>query len=801
MLSNYLKIAVRNLLKQKFYSAINIMGLAVGIASCLLIMVYIQDELSYDRFHTKADRIYRLNEFIETEGSGERSSSMPFPVGPTLLDEYPSYVDNYVRLFDFQAPSLSLGNLENDKQFNESRIFFVDSTFFDVFDYELLQGDKFSALREVNSLVITESMAQKYFDNADPIGKSLRFQGTQDLEVTGVMPDAPLNSHWQFDFLVSFSSLRQHYEGHLPETWYWNPCWTYIVLNESRTPIDLEELLPEFVQKYFPEIIRNDTRVALQPLTDIHLKSDLDFEIQANSSEDNVYVFAIIGGFILLIAAINFMNLSTARSIKRAREVGLRKTIGGQRSQLITQFLSESVVTTIIALLVSFILVSLTLPYFNALAEKSVTMDVLLTESVLVGVIVIVIAIGIGSGLYPAFVLSSFSPKRALESERSRGKGLNIRRVLVILQFTISIFLIVATVIAIQQLDHLRKSDNGFDSEQVLFVPVLKTSMGMQYKIFKDEVSRDPRVLQVTALEEVLGAKHQGANYQFEGMEESKLFSRLNIRHDFFKTFGIDIAAGRAYSEDIKSDVFEALVVNEALVRQMGWTNEEAVGKKYRFGNREGTIIGVSRDFNFTSKHNRIGPLVLHLNTNPFAFELFIKYMALRVDMTDLPATISSINENWKALVPERPFQYFFLDDELNKLYKAEEKLSRVAGIFSFLAIVVACLGLFGLASFMTEQRSKEIGIRKVMGGSIGQIVALLSGGFSLLVAISITLAIPISWLVLEAWLQGFAYRIDINWIVFPVVGMATLLIALATISFQAFKAASISPAKSLKQE
>lgn len=801
MLRNYVKIAVRNLLSSKFYSFINITGLAVGIACCLFILIYVNDELSYDRFHTNADRTYRLNEFIETEGSGERSSSLPFPSGPTLQAEYSTLIETQVRLFNFQAPTLALTNKDKEKEFNEPRIFFVDSTFFDVFTYRAVSGDLTTMLDEPNSIVLTKSMAQKYFDDEDPMGKSLQFQGTQELVVTGVLEDAPTNSHFQYDFLISFPTLYPHFGGQYPQTWYWNPCWTYVVLKEGVSPTDVEANFPDFIKKFFPQVIVNDTRMALQPLHDIHLTSDLEFEIQANGSEENIYVFLVIAVFILVIAGINFMNLSTARSVKRAKEVGMRKTLGSMRSQLIGQFLIESTLLTLLSILLAAGLVLLSLPSFNALAEKQVTAMALLESNILLGLVFILLVIGIGSGIYPAFVLSAFKPAKVLKGAVIKGKGLNLRKVLVIVQFTISIFLITGTVVAIQQLNFLRTDETGFNSEEVIFIPVSKSSVATQYKTLKDELKSNSQVLEITALEEILGAKHQGANYQFEGMSESKLFSRLNIRHDFLKTFDMELVNGRGYLEDNPTDDSLALVVNETLIKQMGWTNETGVGKRFQFGRWNGEIVGIVKDFNFESKHTGIRPLVLHLNTRPQAFNLFIKYMAIRVNTADLRGTIGHIESKWKTMVPDRPFEYFFLDDELNNLYKAEEKLGKVASVFSFLTITVACLGLFGLASFMAEQRKKEIGIRKVLGGSTSSIIMLLSGGFSKLVIAAIVISFPLSWLGINGWLQNFAYHIEPNWLVFGLVGLATLFLALITVSLLSYRAAGLNPVKSLKYE
>jgi putative ABC transport system permease protein len=802
MLRNYFTVALRNILKDKFYSVINVFGLVLGIASCIFIAIYIHDELSYDRFNTKADRIYRLNEFIETEGSGERSSSVPFPTGPTLAEDYANVIESQVRFFDFQSPTLLISEKESKKEFNEANVLFVDSTFFQIFDYELNKGDKATALQKPNSVLLTESAAQRYFGSEDPIGKFIQIEGRQDIVVTGVMPDPPRNAHFRFDFLISFSTLRNFFNGQYPTTWYWNPCWTYVLLKEGVKPAEVEKNFPAFIQKYFPEFIRAEARMSLQPLTDIHLTSDLEFELEANGSEENIYVFTIIGAFILFIASMNFMNLSTARSAKRAKEVGLRKTLGSQRRQLISQFLLESLIISLVAILLSVGVAMMGLTFFNALAEKSIGYNILLHPVILFTLFAIFIVVGIGSGLYPALVLSSFVPIKVLKDSTVKGgRGAILRKTLVVVQFSLSIIMIISTVIAINQLNFLRKSDTGFDQNQVLYISALRTPITTTYPTFKKEMEERPDVLSVTGVYDVVGSKHQGDNFRFEGMDKSKLFSVMWVNHDFFKTFGLDIVAGRPFKENITTDDSLALIVNEALVKQFGWTAEEAIGKPFEDQRFKGEIIGVVEDYNFVSKHREIEPLAIQLRSNPGHFNFSLKYVAIKLDSKNLPATVAAIEEKWKALAPGRPFDYFFLDQELDKLYKDEERLGKVAGIFSVLAVIVACLGLFALASFMAEERKKEIGIRKVMGGSVTEIVLLLSKDFSTLIAIAFVIACPIAWYGVHSWLSNFAFHVDINWFVFLMVGVVTLLIALLTISYRALQAAYTNPVNTLRHE
>ena len=802
MLRNYFTVALRNILKDKFYSLINVFGLMLGIASCIFIAIYIQDEISFDRFNSKADRIYRVVEFIETEGSGERSSSAPFPVGPTLAEDYNTMIESQVRFFDFQSPTLLMSLKDGNKEFNEPNVLFVDSTFFQVFDYEVSKGDKATALQKPNSILLTESTAKRYFGDDDPLGKLMQVEGQQELMVTGVMPDPPHNAHFKFDFLISFSTLRNFFGGQYPRTWYWNPCWTYVVLKDGVKPKDVESYFPAFVQKYFPEQIKDESRIQLQPLTDIHLTSDLQFELEANSSEENIYVFAIIGAVILFIAGMNFMNLSTARSAKRAKEVGLRKTLGSQRRQLVFQFLLESLIISFIAIVLAVLASVASLSFFNVLSEKSIDYSIFLNPTIIGALAAIFIIIGIGSGLYPALVLSSFVPIKVLKDSQAKGgRGAILRKTLVVMQFSLSIIMIISTVIAINQLDFLRKSDTGFSKDQVLYISALRTPITRTYPAFKKEMEQRPDVVSVTGVLDVLGSKHQGDNYRFEGMDRSKLFSVMWVNLDFFKTFGLEIIEGRDFQENITTDDSLALIVNEAMATQMGWTNEQAIGKQFDYNQYHGQIVGVVKNFNFVSKHRTIEPLILQLRSNPGHFNFSLKYVAMKLKTDNLPATVAAIEAKWKELAPGRPFDYLFLDQELDKLYKDEEKLGKVAGIFSTLAVIVACLGLFALASFIAEERKKEIGIRKVMGGSVSQIVMLLSKDFSKLIAIAFVIACPLAWYAVNAWLNNFAFHVEISWLVFILVGIITLLIALLTISYRALQAAFANPVKTLRHE
>ncbi len=802
MLKNYFKITYRNFLRQKVYSLINLSGLAIGIACSILIFIFIHDELSYDTFHTKSKRIYRVLEKFESEGVGEHSASLPFPTGPALKTDFSRQIEHVVRFFNFQSPSLALANKAADKGFNEPNIFFADSTFFDVFDFELISGDKNTALDEPNTILITRSMARKYFEDEDPMGKTLEFQGKQNLIVKGVLEDTPTNAHFQFDFIVSFSSLKSSFGGGYPRSWYWNPCWTYIVLEEHTSKEDFEAQFPEFVLKYFPDFIKEDITLQLQPIEAIHLTSKLDYEITANSDAKNIYIFGVVAVFVLLIAAINFINLSTARANKRAKEVGVRKSLGSAKSQLINQFIFESIVYSFLSLLVALLIVLIVLPAFNQLTEKTVPYSILLEPIFSFGLLGLTLVIGILSGFYPAFVLSSFKAVAILKNSHLKTNGLNFRRVLVTSQFAISIMLIVGAFIVLKQLNFLQQKDAGFDEENIVMIPVIQSPMGQHYETFKTAALQHAAVKSMTAVEEIVGAKFQVGNYEFEGMDESKPFPRFNVRHDFISTMNISLAAGRPYDQAIQTDDSLALIVNETLVSNMNWSLEEAVGKRFSYrGQMKGQVVGVVNDYNFTSKHHPIAPLVITLNTRPGAFNLFIKYVAVKVDGNQLEPALAALEDAWISVLPERPFDFFFLDDRLNDSYKSEQKLSSITLVFSLLAVAVACLGLFGLATFNVEQRTKEIGVRKVLGIETKGILKLLSREFMYLIGLAFLVAIPLSYYFLNAWLNGFAFRTTIEVWPFLIAGVLTFAISFLTIVYHALKASLINPVETLKCE
>ncbi len=793
------KLIFRTFKKELLYSLINLFGLATGITCFIFIVLYTSDELSFDKYHEKADRIYRLNEFYEAnDGSGERSASLPFPVAEVLANDFPDVIEHYVRIFNFQAPALTVKYEPKDLEFNERRFFFVDSTYAKVFNLTLLKGTVETALQRPNNVVISETTAAKYFPGEEPIGRILRFQDRVDLLVTGVMPDMPLNSHFHADFLASFPTIRNFYNGNYPQGWFWNPCWTYLLLREDANAELLTARLPGFVNDHFPADIKEDVHLKMQPLTDIHLGSHLDFEIEPNGSESDVYTFVGIAFFVLGIACLNFVNLMTATSVRRSKEVGLKKTLGSSRRALFFQFVTEAVMMTAAGVLIALVLSFLALPLFNDFTGKQLTLNIF-SPDIAVGLASITIIVGIMSGIYPAIVISSYRPLSALKFKDTTS-GKIFRKSLVAIQFALSFALVIFTLAATRQLKFLQQSDMGFRTTNVIMIPVMRTPIGSQYKVFTERAKEDHSIESVTALEEILGSKFQTANYRFEGMYKESLYPRLNVRHDFLSTFGIPLLAGRDYSIDQPTDDSLAIVVNESLVEGIGWTPENAIGRSFQFGDYNGRVVGVFKDFHFTSKHAPIGPLVLHLNTRPGAFNLFLKYMAVRITGNDLSASIERLRTLWDETVPSKPFEYFFLDSELDNLYRAEANLSRVVAAFSSLAILVACLGLFGLASYDAETRKREISIRKVFGGSPGKIINMILSGYIRLLLISIAIACPLVYVALSKWLTGFAYHIDMPFDSFMAATAIILGMGILAVGYKSWHAANVNPVKALKE-
>ena len=801
MFRNYLTTALRNLQRNKLYTVINVLGLAVGVACFILIMLYVQDELSYDQYHSKADRIYRLVEKIELEGQGEESSSNPFPVAPTLKNDYPGLIEHAVRFFNFQVDkrTLKIGDLK----FAEKQVFFADSNVFEVFDFPLLKGNPKEALAGPNLIVISEEMGRRYFGDEDPVGKIIEYEGNIPLEVTGVFDEIPTQSHFQFQALISFPTLKPMVGQTFYKNWVWNPNWTYLLLAEDVAPEELEGQFPIFIEKYYPDFIKTQITHYLQPLSDIHLNSHLDYEIEPNSNKSTIYIFSLIGFFILLIACINFMNLATARSAKRAQEVGMRKVLGAHKGQLIRQFIGESMVMSFLSLLVALFLISIALPFFNQIAGKNISQDLLLAPQFLCMLLGIGVVVGLLSGLYPALYLSSFLPVRVLKGKLKSSRGDRIfRKGLVITQFAISLVLIISTAVIYDQFDFMRSADTGFTKDQIVVIPT-KPEIIPKIELFREELLKHPEIKNLTIMNEIMGVHHNVHEYNYEGMEPGKwiYFPSLIVNEDFVETFDLEIVAGRDFSREISTDDTASIIINETMVKHLGWgTPQKALGKQFYTPRGKERVVGVIKDFHFVSLKDKIRPFVLDI-TSGSAKSFFTKNIAVRISPKKMKESLAYMDKVWTSMSPDHPFDYTFLNSELDNLYRDESKLGDLVGYFSILAVFIACLGLFALASFTAEQRTKEIGIRKIMGSSIYGIIQLLAVDFMKLVFFANLIAWPLAWYMMQEWLTGFAYHTKMQWWVFLAAGLVVIFISLATVITQAYKAGRTNPVLALREE
>ncbi|MCI0692163.1 ABC transporter permease [candidate division KSB1 bacterium] len=803
MFKNYLKLAYRHFRKHKAYSFINVFGLALGMACCILMLLYVQDELSYDEFHNNAERIFRVVCDEKNEGQIRRLASTFAPLTPPLLAEFPE-IERVVRLFPYNA-TVALGA---EKRFQENRFLFADSTVFEVFSFAFLQGDPRTALREPNALVVTAATAQKYFGDENPLGKILAVE-QRDFKITGVLKDVPHNSHFDFDFLASFNSVNAIMGTWvLQRGWYWPPMYTYVMLPSAAAAPAIESRLPEFSRKHLHANLALRQTLHLQPLMDIHLHSDLEGEIAPTGNIAYVYIFSAIAAFILLIACINFMNLATARSANRAREVGLRKVVGAQKPQLMKQFLGESFFYAVLALLLALTLVELFLPVFNTLVGKQVEMRYAGNWVVAVGLLALTLIVGMMAGSYPAFFLASFRPLQVLQGKILTGSGgrspLRIRAVLVVAQFIISIGLIAVTMIVHAQLRFIQEKRLGFDKERLVVIPIRDEVVQQNFSAVKNSLLAQTGVAQVSAISNF---PWEQGYYDFfihaEGMSpETKLnMPTLLVEQDFIRVLDMQIVAGRDFAKEHSTDAQEAFILNEAAVKKLGW--ESALDKKIKMESvaagkpREGRVIGVVKDFHLRSLHYEIEPLVLLISPEPY----YLDNIVIRLGTENISQTLASLGRTWREIAPHRPFEYFFLDEQFDRLYRKEQKLAQIFNYFSAMAILVGCLGLFGLASFVAEQKTKEIGIRKVLGASVASIVLLLSKEFTKLVFVATLVAWPLAYFAMSRWLQDFAYRIDLSFWIFLLAGAIALLIAWLTVSWQAVKAALANPVEALRYE
>jgi putative ABC transport system permease protein len=791
MIKNNLKIAFRNIQRHKGFSLINISGLAIGMACCLLILLFIRDELRFERFHANADKIYRtiIDEYVD--GKWGHNVGSPDLLGPALKEEYPE-VASYTRLFNPDWIDKWMVSVEG-KYFYEEKLFFADPTLFDVFTFPLLQGNPKTALKDPNSVVITNKIAQKYFGKENPIGKLITIDDTVEAKITGIARSVPENTHFAFDLLVSFESVP--YKWAL-NTWKTQQFYTYILLTETYPQEELDEKLSGFFEKVFGK--QTNFKLWLQPIKDIHLHSRTFNNDMAENNSDMayIYIFATIAVFILCIACINFMNLSTARSLQRAKEVGVRKIMGAHRRQLIKQFLGESFVFSILAGCIALFLLIFCLPIFNALAGKNISMNQ--KEILFIGLVMAGIAFMTGflSGSYPSLFLSSFPPIKGLKGHFSAGeKSAVFRRILVIMQFTVSVVLITGTFIISDQIQYCLTKNLGFHKENVVVLPLRSRKTIASYRPFRNTLMKNPSIMNAAGSSTVPGRSVGVRGIHPEG---NAWYPRNSIfvDYEFIPTLGIELKEGRNFSRNIPTDVDDAYIVNESAVRKFGW--DQAIGKQLIWAgdkNKEGYVIGVVKDFHYKSLHQEIEPLVLHLPPGG------ISYALVRIASANVIKTMSFIKGKWSKFYPALPFEYFFLDDDFDRLYRSEEKMKKVFNAFTFLAIFISCLGLFGLTSYVLEKRTKEVGIRKVLGASVSRIILMLSKEFTKSVFLANIFASPIVYFAMNQWLQNFAYRIHISLWKFLASASIVMIISLLTISHQSIKAATANPVDALRYE
>ncbi len=810
MLRNYLKITFRTLNRAKGYAAINIMGLALGLACFIMIALYVADELSYDRFNEKADRIYRIHSDIRFGGNDMNMAVSPDPIGAALKNDYPQ-VEEYARIYYSEGSKL----FKKDNQFiTEQRVCYADSTLFAVFSFPAIAGDLKTALNNPNTIVINESTAKKYFGStANAMGKTMDCNDNDGTpyKVTAVIKDIPHNAHFIFDMFLSMDNVDYDFGSYTSHNFH-----TYLLLKTGTDYTALEKQFPTYINKYVMPQVRQFIQVnsmeefeksgnklvySLMPLTSIHLHSARAVELGVNGNIQYVYIFSAVAIFILLIACVNFMNLSTARSAGRAKEVGIRKVLGTEKKALIGQFLTESISMAFIALIIAIALIAMSLPFFNDMAGKALTISTLTESAYIIFLLSLPIIVGTLAGLYPAIFLSSFKPIQVLKGKLSAGTGNSkLRSTLVVFQFATSIILIVGTIVIYYQLNYIQTTKIGFNKDQVLVVD--NTAMGRNTaQAFKEEVAKMSGVKASCfgGYLPVQNSSRSDNTWSTEAvMTEKNGFNMQNWRidYDYIPTMGMEIINGRNFSTEYGSDTL-AIIINETTAKLLGSKNP-INQKLYTTDNDDApvvyTIVGVVKNFNYESLRKNVGPLCFRLGNNRWA-------SCYRIGTSNVAGLIKSVESTFKKMSPGMPLNYQFLDESFDEMYQEEQRAGQVALTFSLLAVLIACLGLFGLAAYMAEQRTKEIGVRKVLGASVSNITQLLSKDFVKLVGIASLIAFPLAWWAMNKWLEDFAYRINISWWIFALAGFLALMIALITVSSQAIKAALANPVKSLRAE
>ena len=796
MVKNYLKIAFRNLFKQKLYAVVNIVGLAVGLACVILILRYVQYELSFDTFHEKADQIHRIvqrqpgNVFL----GSDHFAVTPAPLAQTLVSEFPEVL--YATTIDSYNALLS----HSDQHFYEDGLR-ADEHVFQVFTFPMIQGNPETALAEPNTIVLTASLAAKIFGDEDPMGKILIHQNEDPFTVTGVIEDVPANAHFTFSYITSIRSQENYVSNLERNSWNSNSWFTYFVVQEDVSQDQLQAKMPAFTQKYLaddeddPDDPNERNQYIVQALTSIHLYSHVNFEMSANNDIKYIYLFSAIALVILLIACVNYMNLATARSITRAKEVGMRKVVGAHRGQLIRQFIGESMLMVFFALVLALILVHVLLPIFGRLVERDLALNYAEEGWLLLGLGGIGLVVSLFAGSYPALFMSALRPIHVLKGALGRGvRRSRLRSLLVVGQYTISIVLVIGSLVIYQQLRFIQNKELGYDREHVVVMPIRDRAVRQNTETIKNELRRHADVISVSTSSHLPARIASSTTVErWEGSSEGDELAiyQANIDYDFLDVFELELAEGRNYSRDFPSDTVGAFLLNETAVKALGW--DTAIGKQFHYWRTDGPVIGVVKDFHMHSLHQPIQPLMLRLGG-------WVRHLSVKIRPQDIPGTLDFLEETMAQFSPY-PFEYEFLDETFDQLYKTELRLGEAFGYFTLLALLIASMGLFGLAAFAAERRTKEIGVRKVMGASVPGVILLLSKGFTKLVAVAFVLAAPVAYFAMNHWLEDFAYRVDLSWPIFVVAGLAALLVSWLSVGYQSMKAARVNPVESLRYE
>lgn len=778
----------------------------------IIISVIVLYESSFDTFHEKANRIYRIGDYINDEGIVERSSSCPFPLGPTIKQEFPEIVESYVRFFNDWTLTFVFSHEE--KYFKETGMFFVDSTVFNIFDFNFISGNPDHALRDPNTVVISESIAKRFFGQDNPIGKQISVKVTPRIQrdeskddqiplvVTGVIEDSPDNSHLQYNFLASFVTLHSSYfDGGVPDTWGYNPCWTYVLLNEKAEVPDLESRFPEFIENHI-STNPNLYEFILQPLTDIHLKSDLDYDMSKLGDEKMIRILTIIAAILLILISTNYVNLSTTNSAQRHKEIGVKKSFGSTKSTLFKQFILESLVLTYASLILSLIGVILLLPVINRFLDLNMDYKFIFNPLIVLYLVLSGTLIGILSGAYSAFYLSNIGIVQILKGGLKVGSKAKFRKALVIIQFSICLVLITCCVLVFNQVRYLTSADLGIRKDNIIILPLEGTDIALSFDSFRDKLSDNPKILSVTGMMFIPGVEYSTADFQPESnkQDNTKLLNFNVVKHSFLETFGIEMLSGRRFSETFATDENEAVIINEAMVKYLGWTNNSAVGKRFFFDGRE-LVIGVMMDFNIGSLHEPIKPYVITMVGHQNVAKIFTRYAAIQLSHTNESETITFVEDIWNELNPSTPFTYTYFEDELRDLYKNEVELLNLGIFFTIVSVILAVMGVNVLIVTISHMQKREIGIRKTFGANRAQITLRYLKYHLFQLAISATIACPVSYFLIQKWFENYSIEIPLKAFPFVISIIALTLITSVIVFIQTYRASNTNPVDTIKIE